>query len=96
MVSRIWQEVAHNIEMYAGSCPSCVGRGNRNLIDHHPRLLSEEAGRFVLIKNADVLGAFPNRSAALREGYRRFGVVPFLVRQIADPEPEVYLLNVVH
>ena len=62
---------------------------------HLPQLLREEAGRFVLIKGADVLGTFPNRSEALREGYRRLGVVPFLVRQVADPEPVVYLPNVV-
>jgi hypothetical protein len=45
----------------------------------------------VLVKGADILGIFPDRSAAMREGYRRLGVaVPFLVRQIADPEPVVY------
>jgi len=49
-----------------------------------------------LIKGAEILGTFPDRSSALREGYSRFGVVaPFLVRQIADPEPVVYLPNVV-
>jgi hypothetical protein len=63
--------------------------------DHLPQLLREQAGRFVLIKGVDVLGTFPERSAALREGYRRFGVAPFLVRQIADPDPVVYLPNVV-
>jgi hypothetical protein len=31
----------------------------------------------------------------LKEGYRRFGIVPFLVRQIAASEPVVYLPNVV-
>jgi hypothetical protein len=46
-------------------------------------------------KGADILGTFPDRSAALREGYRRLGIVPFLVRQIADPEPVVDLANVV-
>ena len=63
--------------------------------NHLPQLLREQAGRFVLIKGADILGTFSDRSAALREGYARFGVVPFLVRQIADPEPVVYLPNVV-
>jgi hypothetical protein len=64
--------------------------------NHLPQLLREQAGRFVLIKGADILGIFPDRSAAMREGYRRLGVaVPVLVRQIADPEPVVYLPNVV-
>jgi hypothetical protein len=57
--------------------------------------MREDAGRFVLIKGADILGTFPDQSAALREGYHLFGVVRFLVRQIADPEPVVYLPNVV-
>ena len=42
----------------------------------------------------DVGAVFRDRSEALREGYRRFGVVPFLVRQIAASEPVVYLPNV--
>lgn len=63
--------------------------------NHLPQLLREQAGQFVLIRGGNVLGTFPDRSSALREGYRLFGVVPFLVRQIADPEPVVYLPNVV-
>jgi hypothetical protein len=63
--------------------------------NHLPQLLREQADRFVLIKGADVLGTFPDRLSALREGYRQFGIVPFLVRQIADPEPVVYLPNAV-
>jgi hypothetical protein len=60
-----------------------------------PELLREHEGQFVLIKGAEIAGIFPDRSAALREGYRRFGVVPLLVRQIAPSEPAVYLPNVV-
>ncbi len=63
--------------------------------NHLPQLLREQTGRFVLIRGANVLGTFAERSAALREGYRRLGVVPFLVRQIGDPEPVVYIPNVV-
>jgi hypothetical protein len=63
--------------------------------EHLPKLVCEHPGRFVLIKGTDILGTFSERSVALQEGYRRFGAVPFLVRQIADPEPVVYLPNVV-
>ena len=49
----------------------------------------------VLIKGSDVGGVFRDRSEALREGYQRLGVVPFLVRQIVASEPVVYLPNVV-
>lgn len=60
-----------------------------------PELLAEGEGRFVLIKGREVVGMFPDRSAALREGYRRFGVVPFLAREVTAAEPAVYLPNVV-
>ncbi len=63
--------------------------------DYLPQLMRERPGQFVLIKGAEVLGTFPDRSVALRAGYLRFGIVPFLVRQITDLEPVVYLPNVV-
>jgi hypothetical protein len=60
-----------------------------------PDLLREHEGGFVLIKDSAIAGVFPDRSAALREGYHRFGIVAFLVRQIDAAEPVVYLPNVV-
>jgi hypothetical protein len=60
-----------------------------------PGLLREHEGEFVLIKGTEIAGVFPNRSAGLREGYRRFGIVPLLVRQIAASDPAEYLPNVV-
>jgi hypothetical protein len=63
--------------------------------DRLPELLREHDGEFVLIKGTEIAGVFSDRSAALREGYRRFGIVPLLVRQIAASDPVVYLPNVV-
>lgn len=63
--------------------------------DRLPELLAEGEGRFVLIKGREVVGIFPDRSAALRDGYRRFGVAPFLAREITASEPVVYLPNAV-
>ena len=60
-----------------------------------PQLLRKHLGEFVLIKATDVLDTFPERSAALRAGYHRLGLVPFLVRQITDAEPVIYLPNVI-
>ena len=37
-------------------------------------------GQFVLIKGDKVIGFFDDASEAIREGYRRFGIVPFLVK----------------
>jgi hypothetical protein len=62
--------------------------------DRLPELLGGQEGEYVLIKGTHVVGVFHDRSQALREGYRRFGVVPFLVRQITSSETVVYLPNV--
>jgi hypothetical protein len=59
-----------------------------------PELLAHE-GEFVLIKGDQVIGFFEDFSAALREGYRRFGLVPLLVKKIAAVEPVIYIPNVV-
>lgn len=62
---------------------------------HLPGLLQGQQSQYVLIKGTDVVAVFNDRSEALREGHQRFGVVPFLVRQIVACEPVVYLPNVV-
>jgi hypothetical protein len=63
--------------------------------DQLASLLQGQQGQYVLIKGTEVVGVFHDHSEALREGYERFGVVPFLVRQIVACEPVVYLPNVV-
>jgi hypothetical protein len=60
-----------------------------------PDLLREHEGKYVLIKGTDLIGVYRDRSQALSDGYQRFGVIPFLVRQIAASAPVVYLPNVV-
>ncbi len=59
-----------------------------------PELLAHE-GEFVLIKGDQVIGFFGEASAAIREGRRRFGLVPILVKRITAIEPVVYIPNVV-
>lgn len=51
-----------------------------------PRLIEEAKGRFVLIKGSDVIDTFGTRDDAIKEGYDRFGNVPFLVKEIAELE----------
>lgn len=38
-------------------------------------------GKFVLIKDDDVVDVFDSKIDAIREGYKKFGNIPFLVRQ---------------
>jgi hypothetical protein len=52
-------------------------------------------GEFVLIKGNEIVGFFPDESSAFREGRRRFGIVPMLVKRITATERVIYIPNVV-
>jgi hypothetical protein len=47
---------------------------------------AEHEGRHVLIHGQEPCGFFASREEALREGLRRFGRVPFLVKQVIRDE----------
>ena len=51
-----------------------------------PELKAHE-GKFVLIQGENVVDTFTSYEDALKEGYKRFGLTPFLVKQIAAVEP---------
>ncbi|MEA3282155.1 MAG: hypothetical protein U9Q68_06275 [Euryarchaeota archaeon] len=57
-------------------------------------LIGTYRGKFALIKDADVLGVFDTKLDAIRQGYERFGRVPFLVKQIVEIEtPQHFTSN---
>ena len=45
-------------------------------------LLASSEGKFVLIKGDELAGVYDSQEDAIREGYRHFGNVPFLVKQV--------------
>ena len=49
-------------------------------------LLGAAEGKFVLIRNDQVIGIYDSKMDAISEGYRQFGNVPFLVKQIVKVE----------
>lgn len=51
-----------------------------------PELKAHE-GKYVLIQGAQVVDFFSSYDDALKEGYKRFGTTPFLVKQILAVEP---------
>jgi hypothetical protein len=53
---------------------------------HLPDLMRDE-GKFVLIHGDSVVDTFFSYQDALRQGYRQFGLEPFMVKQIMSPEP---------
>jgi len=49
-------------------------------------LLAKARGKFVLIKGDQIVGIFENRIDAVRQGYKNFGNVPFLTKEILEIE----------
>jgi hypothetical protein len=52
------------------------------------RLLQDPAnqGKFALVVGAQVDSLWPSLDAALEAGYQRFGLTPFLVKEVATTE----------
>jgi hypothetical protein len=55
-----------------------------------PELKQQHEGKFVLIHGDEVVDTYSSYDDALKEGYRRFGLEPFLVKQIHSVEPIYY------
>lgn len=53
--------------------------------------LARFKGLFLLIKGTELFGAFPTAHAAYVEGLRRFGLEPFVVKQVLEQEPIAFV-----
>jgi len=47
-------------------------------------LIGRSKGKFALIKDNEVIVIFDTKIDAIRQGYERFGNVPFFVKQIVE------------
>jgi len=47
-------------------------------------LIGKSKGKFVLIKDNQVVDVFDTKIDGIRQGYERFGNVPFLVKEILE------------
>lgn len=54
-----------------------------------PELIGEE-GKFALIHGSDLVGTYQSYEDALKVGYDRFGLKPFLVKKINGSESVAY------
>ena len=54
---------------------------------HKPEYLKSFPGLYVLIKGDQMLGPFPSAEAAYAVGLNRFGMTPFLIKQVLEHEP---------
>jgi len=60
---------------------------------HRSDLLAAHSGKWVLIRGNEVAGTFDTQNDAIAEGYRRFGNVPFLVKQILAIETPAFFTS---
>ena len=58
-----------------------------------PELLKMNSGRFVLIKEDQVVDTFDTMRDALRAGYRKFGSEPIFVHEISPVEEPLNFAN---
>jgi len=49
-------------------------------------LLDRAPGKYALVKGSDLVDTFGSEAEAIREGYRRFGNEPFLVKHIVEAD----------
>jgi len=57
--------------------------------DNLAKWLGQYPGKFVLVKDQELIGTFDTDEDALTEGARRFGLKPFLVRRVQERQEEV-------
>lgn len=63
----------------------------RVFTENKQKLLKRCPGLYILIKGDEILGPYPNAEAAYGDGLERFGLEPFLVKQVLEEEPVGYV-----
>jgi hypothetical protein len=59
---------------------------------HKSQWLAQKTGDYVVIKNDDLLGFYPNFEVAYRAGARAYGLnTDFLVKQVLEHEPVFFV-----
>lgn len=53
---------------------------------HKDTLLAEKKGRYVVVKGTEICSDFASYDDALADGYKRFGNIEFLVKQVSGQE----------
>ena len=56
------------------------------------RWAAEHVGDYVLIRGTEVVGFFATNEKALTEGYKRFGIAPFFVKQVT-PRGQAHFIS---
>jgi hypothetical protein len=56
-------------------------------------LIATAQGKYALVHNTQIVGTFADEKDAIAQGYREFGNVPFLVRQIVEFDVPANFVN---
>jgi hypothetical protein len=63
---------------------------------HRAELLGQALGKYALVHTDQIVGVFDTEADAIREGYRQFGNVPYLVKKITPVDiPERFASNLI-
>ena len=68
-----------------------LDRESGDLPGQSPALFEKQAGRYVLIREDQIVGVWDTRTQALEQGYERFLLEPFLVHQFVAEEKPIFL-----
>jgi hypothetical protein len=61
---------------------------------HRDELLAQAPGKFALVHGSEVVEIFDTKADAIASGYKRFGNIPFLVKEIVAVEtPQNFVSN---
>jgi hypothetical protein len=72
--------------------PQDFTRENAAYEREQERLVRDHLGKIALVHEDEVVGAFDTADEALLEGYRRFGLVRMMFKEIRDPaEPPDFI-----
>jgi hypothetical protein len=55
------------------------------------QLVRNHLGKIALVHGDEVVGAFASAGEAMREGFRRFGYVRMMLKEIRDPDPPDFI-----
>lgn len=59
--------------------------------EHAAEWAARSPGSFVVVKDEELVGVYPTEQAALAAGAQRFGLQPFLVRELGAERPQIYI-----
>jgi hypothetical protein len=74
--------------------PLDLTRENAAYEKERERLVREHLGKIALIHEDELVGVFATVDEALEEGYRRFGLVKMMLREIGDTDLPEYIASV--